>query len=310
MTVLPNTDPMKKCYIPVIVILLISRVSAYTQDLDQILNSIAEDKTPDYVHGTFKGTTIVNGQSTEIPGHKDLQFNISHRFGAINQGIYTLFGIDQGTTRLGFEYGLKDIAGLSIGRSTYEKTYDGAIKVKILRQQTGKRNIPVTLSFYQAVFVETLKWQEPGRDNLFSSRLSYTTQLLIARKFNKNLSVQVAPSYIHKNLVPNPEDQNNIFSVGFGGRYKLARRFSLNGEYYWLLPGETANNFCNSLGLGFDIESAGHVFQIMATNSQLMFARGFITETEGKWADGDIFLGFNIYRVFPTGRKDKTRKNK
>lgn len=279
------------------------------QDLDQILSSISEDNTPDYVHGTFKCTTIINGQSAEIPGHMDLQFNISHRFGAINQGIYTLFGIDQGTTRLGFEYGLKDIIGLSLGRSTYEKAYDGALKVKLLRQQTGSKNIPVTVSLYSAIFIKTLKWEEPDRENLFSSRLSYTTQLLIARKFNKNLSLQITPSYIHKNLVQAPEDQNNIFSLGFGGRYKLTRRFSLNGEYYLLFPGESANNYSNSLGLGFDIESAGHVFQIMATNSQLMFARGFITETDGKWSDGDIFFGFNIYRVFSTGRKDKTRKN-
>lgn len=284
-------------------LLLISWISSYSQDLDQILNNISDNKTPDYVHGTFKGTTIVNGQSSEIPGSKDLHFNISHRFGAINQGIYTLFGIDQGTTRLGFEYGLKDIAGLSIGRSTFEKTYDGAVKIKILRQQTGSKNIPVTVSVYQAVFIKTLKWEEPDRENLFSSRLSYATQLLISRKFNRNLSFQISPSFVHKNLVPTPDDQNNIFSVGLGGRYKLTRKFSINGEYHWLAPGNTADNFANSLGLGFDIEAAGHVFQIMATNSQLMFARGFITETDGQWSEGDIFFGFNIYRVFPIGKK-------
>lgn len=300
---------MKNTVLLSIALFIISWRSATGQDIDQILGSISEDRTPDYIHGTFKGTTIINGQSVEVPGHLDLQFNISHRFGAINQGLYTLFGIDQGTTRLGFEYGLKDIIGLSVGRSTWEKTYDGAIKVKVLRQQTGSKKIPVTVSLYSAIFIKTLKWEEPDRENLFSSRLSYSTQLLIGRKFNKNLSLQITPSFIHKNLVPAPEDQNNIFSVGFGGRYKLTRRFSLNGEYYWLLPGETASNYSNSLGLGFDIESAGHVFQIMATNSQLMFARGFITETEGKWSDGDIFFGFNIYRVFSTGRKDKTRKN-
>jgi hypothetical protein len=305
----PNTDWMKKTLNLVIFFVLVSWQTTLCQDLDQILSSITVADTPDLVNGTFKGTTIVNGQSSEIPGHMDFQFNISHRFGAINQGIYTLFGIDQGTTRLGFEYGLKDIIGLSIGRSTYEKTYDGAIKIKVLRQQTGSGNIPVTISVYSAIFIKSLKWEEPDRENLFSSRLSYSSQVLIARKFNKNLSLQVTPSFIHKNLVPTPEDQNNIFSVGFGGRYKITRRFSLNGEYYWLLPGETADNYSNSLGLGFDIEAAGHVFQILATNSQMMFARGFITETEGKWSEGDIFLGFNIYRVFSTGKKNKTRKN-
>lgn len=299
---------MKKLIL-ILNLFLIYCISGYSQDLDQILNNMSEANTPDYVNGTFKGSTIVNGQSSEIPGHMDLQFNISHRFGAVKQGLYTLFGIDQGTTRLGFEYGIKDIVGFSVGRSTYEKTYDCAVKIKVLRQQTGLKNIPVTVSVYQAVFIKTLKWEEPDRDNLFSSRLSYATQVLISRKFNRNLSFQVSPSFIHKNLVPTPEDQNNIFSVGFGGRYKLTKRFSINGEYYWLLPGKTADDFSNSLGLGFDIEAAGHVFQIMATNSQLMFARGYITGTEGKWSDGDIFFGFNISRVFPTGRKNKTKNN-
>lgn len=300
---------MKRTLNLIFAIILVTGQTTFCQDLDQILSSISVTDTPYIVNGTFKGTTIVNGQSVELPGHMDLQFNVSHRFGAINQGIYTLFGIDQGTTRLGFEYGLKDIIGLSIGRSTYEKIYDGSVKIKVLRQQTGSINIPVTISVYSALFIKSLNWEEPDRENLFSSRLSFTTQLLIARKFNKNLSLQLTPSYIHKNLVPTPADQNNIFSIGGGGRYKLTRRFSLNGEYYWLIPGETANNYSNSLAMGFDIEAAGHVFQIMATNSQMMFARGFITETEGKWSEGDIFLGFNLYRVFPTGRKNKTKKN-
>jgi hypothetical protein len=299
---------MKRKLFPLLIISLFSFNLISSQDLDKILGSIEEDKSPDYAMGTFKGTTIINGQSSEIPGHMDLQFNISHRFGAINQGIYTFFGMDQGTTRLGFDYGIKDIVGLSIGRSTYEKTYDGAVKIKLLRQQTGVKNIPVTVTFYQAVFINTLKWTEPDRDNLFSSRLSYATQLLVARKFNRSLSLQISPSYIHKNLVPTPEDQNNILSVGFGGRYKLTRKLSVNGEYYWLLPGKTADDYANSLGLGIDIEAAGHVFQIMATNSQIMFARGFITETEGKWSEGDIYFGFNIYRVFPTGKKHNSKK--
>ena len=294
---------MKKIIFVCVFVLLSCRLSLFSQDLDLLVSSMSESSSPDYTYGTFKSTSIVNGQSSEVPGHMDFTFGISHRFGAINQGIYTLFGIDQGTTRLGFEYGLKDIFGLSIGRSTYEKTYDIAGKVKILRQQSGNKNIPVTVTLYQSAFIKSLKWEQPDRDNLFSSRLSYVSQLLIARKFNTRLSLQLSPSYIHKNLVPTPEDQNNIFAIGAGGRYKITKRFSVNGEYYYLLPGKTADDKVNSLGLGIDIEAAGHVFQLLATNSQMMFPRGFITETEGKWSEGDIYLGFNIYRTFHTGRK-------
>jgi len=272
------------------------------QDLDKLLEGIITDTIPDYAYGTFKGITIINGQSVEIAGQNDLSFLVSHRFGAVNTGIYNFFGLDQGTTRLGFEYGISDILAISMGRSSYEKTYDLGMKLKILRQQKGLRNIPVTLTVYTAGFMKTLKWEDPDRDNLFSSRMAYSTQLLIARKFNSNLSIQLSPSFVHFNLVEAETDQNNVFSAGIGGRYKLARKFSVNGEYYFLFPGKTADDYSDSFSLGFDIETGGHVFQIHFTNSQLMYTPGFIARTDGNWMDGEIFIGFNIYRIFPLGR--------
>jgi hypothetical protein len=296
---------MKKIIILLSIIAFTGKLWINAQDLDQLLGQIATDTTPNFVYGTFKGSTIINGQSVEIPGNGDFLFLISHRFGNVNTGIYQLFGLDQATTRFGFEYGLKDILSISTGRSSYDKTYDGGLKVKILRQQTGSQNIPITMTLYSGIFIKTLKWEVPERDNLFSSRLSYGTQLLIARKFNQKLSMQLSPSFVHKNLVPLPSDENNIFAVGFGGRYKLTKKLSLNGEYFYLFPGTTADKNTNSCSVGLDIETGGHVFQLHLTNSQAMFARGFITETTGDWLKGDIFLGFNIYRVFPLGGKSK-----
>jgi len=305
--VLLNSEKMGKNFFTTTFLLAILWSFLPAQDLDELLGGIDKDNTPNYAYGTFKGTTIINGQSVEVPGNKDLHFLISHRFGAVNSGIYNFFGLDQATTRLGLEYGIKDILSVSVGRSTYEKTYDAGIKLKVLRQQTGIRNIPLTMSVYCAGFAESTKWEDPERDNLFSSRLSFSTQLLIARKFNKHLSLQISPSYIHINLVPTAADQNNIYSVGFGGRYKLTPKFSINSEYYYLLPGETANDYANSLSFGVDIETGGHVFQLHFTNSQLMYTPGFIARTEGKWEEGDIFIGFNIFRVFSLSRKDKSK---
>ena len=296
---------MKKAILFLNLIFLFAGSEIPAQDLDMLLEGFTADTIPDYAYGTFKGTTIINGQSVEIAGNNDLHFLVSHRFGAVNSGIYNLFGLDQGTTRLGFEYGIRDILALSFGRSSYEKTYDLGIKLKVLRQQKGFRNMPVTLTVYTAGFMETLKWEDPDRDNLFSSRMAYSTQLLIARKFNSNLSIQLSPSFVHFNLVKGDADQNNVFSSGIGGRYKLARKFSVNGEYYFLFPGKTADDYSDSFSLGFDIETGGHIFQIHFTNSQLMFTPGFIARTEGNWIDGNIFIGFNIYRIFHLGRKSK-----
>jgi hypothetical protein len=299
---------MKKIFLIIAQYILLSGAFIQAQDLDKLLENVAADSTPDFVYGTFKGTSIINSQSVEVPGDKDLHFVISHRFGAVNTGLYNFFGLDQGTTRLGFEYGIKNIVGLSLGRSTYDKTYDGGIKIKFLRQQTGIRTIPLSVSVYSAFFVETIKWEVPDRENLFSSRLSYATELMIARKFNRHLSLQLTPSYVHFNLVPENKDQNNIFAIGMGGRYKLAPNIALTGDFFYLLPGETASDYSNSLSLGIDIETGGHVFQLHFTNSQLMFAPGYIARTEGEWLNGDIYIGFNIYRIFSLERKDKVRK--
>ncbi|HET6559870.1 MAG TPA: DUF5777 family beta-barrel protein, partial [Prolixibacteraceae bacterium] len=140
-----------------------------------------------------------------------------------------------------------------------------------------------------------------GTSNYFSSRLAYVQQLLIARKINENLSIQLTPTYIHRNLVKTELDQNDIYALGAGGRYKLSKRLSINGEYYYTYQPNADfldPRTYNVLSVGVDIETGGHVFQIMLTNTQGMREGTFIPATLGSWDNGDIHLGFNISRVF------------
>jgi len=275
------------------------------QDLDSLLSELEHPPGPVYALSTFRSTRVVLGQSVETPVNGDLTFIISHRFGNIKGGLYDFLGMDQAHNRLGFEYGIGDIAGIALGRNSFEKTYDGAVKIRLLRQQTGKKQIPITLTWYSGVFLKTLKWTDPERDNLFSSRLSYVNQLLIARKFSKSLSIQLSPSHIHRNLVELEKDQNDVFALGAGGKFNFTRKISVNVEYYWLLPGQTAEDFENSFSLGFDFQTGGHVFQLHLSNSQGTIEKDFIAGTTDRWLDGDLFLGFNIYRVFPLNRRGR-----
>lgn len=277
--------------------------SAKSQDL---LDMLGDPTSKEYTTATFKTTHLILGQSIENVAKGNLNFIISHHFGRINEGSYNFWGLDQSTIRLGVEYGLTDKIELGLGRSTYQKTIDGFVKYKILRQDNQK--MPVSVSYFGSMAINTLKWDDPTRENFFSSRLSFVNQILIARKFNNELSFQLTPSFVHKNLVKRVIDQNNIFAVGAGGRYKLTQRFSVNAEYYYLLPGQTADDFDNSLSLGVDIETGGHVFQLFFTNSQPLFERGFITETQGKWNKGDVFFGFNIVRTFTIVKPKEFRK--
>jgi len=256
----------------------------------------------EYVSATFKTTRLVSGQSIENPPSGEMIFIVSHHFGRINEGFYELFGLDQSTIRIGLEYGVNDRLAVGAGRSSFRKTYDTFIKYKLIRQSSGLRTMPVSISAFSSVAMNSLKWADPERENYFSSRLSYTHQLLIARKFNNNLSVQLSPTLVHKNLVPTNDDQHDILAMGIGGRHKITNRITLNVEYFYLLPGNTADNYYNPLSIGFDIETGGHVFQLHFTNTQPMYESAFITETAGSWADGDIYFGFNINRVFTIKR--------
>jgi hypothetical protein len=228
----------------------------------------------------------------------EFDFKISHRFGLLHNGLYDLFGLDQASMRMGGDFGITDNLNIGLGRSTVEKTYDGFIKYKFLKQSKGPKSSPLSGVIMSHMGINTLKWIQPERKNLFSSRLHYTHQLLLARKFSKNFSAQITPTLTHLNIVKNNELPNDVFSIGMGARQKLFTRVSVNLEYYYVFPNQLEVNSSNSLSMGFDIETGGHVFQLFFTNSYAPFEKGFITDTKGKWIDGDIRFGFNIARIF------------
>ncbi len=266
------------------------------EDLLNELNT-AVGKQTDYTFATFKSTRVINGNSIEQMKTRQLDFRVNHRFGTVNGGAYTLFGLDQAFVNLSLEYGITDWLQIGIRRGTYRKTYDGSVKLRLLRQSSGKKVMPVSISYFADMAVNTLKITNPNIENILINRLSYTHQLLIARKFNERLSLQLSPSFVHRNLV-SQDEENNIYAVGFGGRYKITRRVGISFEYFWASNTAGNTNFHNSASIGVDIETGGHVFQLFLTNSTAMLESVFIPETKGNWLDGGIHFGFNISRVF------------
>jgi len=268
---------------------------------EDLLNLLNKDEKPaiNYISATFKTTRVVIGHSSENPPKGNLLFLITHHFGAINTGYENLFGLKQATIRLGLEYGVTDWLGLGVGLNTLKNTWDGFLKVKVLRQSTGARRMPLTMTLFGSTAIYTTKWEDPARENYFSSRISYASQVIIARKFGDRFSFQIAPTYVHINLVPTAEDHNNIFSLGGGGRFKVSKRVSINAEYYYLFPGQiNSTPAYSSFSTGVDIETGGHVFQVFLTNSMGENMESIITQTSGTWFNGNIFLGFNISRIF------------
>jgi hypothetical protein len=284
---------------PIIIVILIAGwlQAAGQNDLLDLLDKESEAKT-DYTTATFKTTRLINGHSIEHVAGGVLDLRISHRFGLVNSGLYEFFGLDQATTRIGLDYGINNRWMIGIGRSTYEKQLDGFMKYKLLRQASGNKNIPVTVSALGAMVYKTQKFDNPSRENFQSSHLYYTFQVMVARKFNESISFQVMPTVNHYNLVPGTTLSNDLFALGAGGRIKITKRITINAEYYYQLPGYKFSDTKNSVGLGVDIETGGHVFQLYFTNSTGMTERTFISETTGDFLKGDVHFGFCISRVF------------
>ncbi len=280
--------------------------AAFSQD--DLLALLADSTKPEptFVRSTFKNTRIINGHSVENVAQGVMEYRISHRFGFINTGFYDLFGLDNALMRNGFGYGLTENLEIGIGRSNFAKFYDGYVKYKLLRQQTGIKEIPVSVSYLATIAITARRFPDPNAENKFSSRIYYTHQVLVARKFSDRFSAQLTPTLVHRNAVDFRTEKNDIYAVGFGGRYKVTNRIAINGEYFYVLPNQLAAGLRNSAALGVDIETGGHVFQLHFTNSTSMIEQGFITQTTGKWLDGGIHFGFNVSRVFTL----RDRKNK
>ena len=285
---------MKKIFLTAFLILASLQLSS--QDLLDVLE-LEAPVTENIVSATFKGTRIVNGHSIENRKNKELEFIIPHRFGRVNTGFEELFGLDQANIRFALEYGLTDDLTAGLGRSSFEKTYDGYLKYSLLKQKTGANAFPFAVSLFGSIAAKSQK-AIAGNERTFAESLFYVGQVLIAKKVNSSLSIQVTPTYVHRNLATIAADPHDIFALGFGTRVKLSKRVSLNAEYYQQFQNLTSINARNSLAFGVDIETGGHVFQIILSNAITMVEKSFITETTGNFFGGDIHLGFNLSRTF------------
>jgi hypothetical protein len=273
---------------------------------DDLLGMLGGDSTgTGFTQATFKSSRVINGHSVETLPRQHLDFRISHRFGRLNSGAYELWGLDQARIRIGLEYGATDRLMVGVGRSSFQKLYDGFVKYKLLRQTEGSLAMPVTLTVLGGAYLTAERFA-PELEMTMKTRLSYSGQLLIARKMSERLSLQLMPTLLYRNRTNFAGESNAVMALGVAGRYKISKRVAFNGEYYAVLPDQLNPAYHNSLALGFDIETGGHVFSLHFTNSLGMVEKQFLTETEGRWGEGDIHYGFNISRTF--NLNPRTRK--
>ncbi len=267
---------------------------------DDLLNQLDSVKSTEKQIETaaFKGLQICNMQSTKLAAKGEWYMVVSHRFGDLTHGFDNFFGLDNALTKIGGLYSVTNWLTLGASRHTYKKTYELTAKYKFANQETS--GFPVTIVGYNTMDInsELKKAANPGLK--FNNRIAFSTQLLVSRKFSDSFSLEIAPVYIHKNLYEYGLEQKDQFFIGSGLRYKVAKRISVNLEYAARVatPEGFTSPYHNPLSLGMDIDTGGHIFQLVFSNSQPMNDVAVFSNTTGKWNGGSIYFGFNMYRVF------------
>lgn len=295
--------------IQVISVLSFTVARAQSTDLLDELNMLSSEEIV-FTPPAFKTLQIGNLQSTKLAANNDLYLNVSHRFGSLNTGIREFYGLDQANTRIQLLYGISDNVQVSLSRDSFEKTYSSALKLRLLRQSN---KMPVAIVAYFTTDINTLVTKSSYPGLLLYDRFAYTSQFLVSRRMSEKLTIELAPIYVRQNLIDLNYAQTRIpatrpmsflkapwsqYLVAVGGRYKLSKRVSLNMDYAYNVSKSNTSLYKNPLAIGFDIETGGHVFQLLFTNSRASNNAGYLTETLGDWTKGEISFGFNVVRVF------------
>ena len=291
--------------VPVILLLLLPGSDLLAQD--DLLSLIKDDEKEkkEFVINAFKSTRVINGQSMEHLAKGVMDVRILHRFGPINSGLSNLFGLDQANMRIGFDYGILNNLSIGVGRSNVGKEWDGFLKFRPIRQSTGSGSLPVSVIIVTGITMSTIKNTKTDSSaiNFFSNRLAYYNQLIIGRKFSERFSLQLAPIFVHRNMVYLKSESNDVVAVGVGGRLKLSHRIAFVVDYHYIAYGLDKTIYKDPLSIGFDIETGGHVFQLHFSNATGMNERAYICNTTGDWGKGEIRFGFNLSRVFTVGKR-------
>jgi len=275
-------------------------------DLLSLVSSKEDSNKKEHVTNAFKSSRVINDHSIEFIGKGIMDVRILHRFGLANSGINNLFGLDQANMRFGFDYGLGKNLTLGVGRSNVNKEWDGFIKFRpIWQAKGGKWASPVSVVLVSGITYTTMPWANPERKNFNSSRMAFYHQVIIGRKFNEVFSFQLAPTFVHRNLVALASESNDVYALGIGGRIKLSKRTAFVVDYQYVAKGLDKTIYKDPLSIGFDIETGGHVFQLHFSNSTGMNEKAFITNTTNSWGKGEIRFGFNLSRVFTVSKGKK-----
>lgn len=285
------------------ILLFLITVNSFCLHAQDVWSLADSTQGKEYTSATFKTTRLINQHTLETVGKRTLDFRISHRFGSLNSGSINAWGIDGPVNiRLGLEYSFDGRFMFGIGRTSYEKMVDGFLKYRLLRQTTDGK-MPLSVTLFASAYRTGLKDNNTaaqGYDKYKpeSNRWSYAYEIMVGRKFTSYFSLQIAPWFVHFNLAERIMDKNDMYGLSGAFRLKFTKRMAVTFEYSHALNTYSDTKYYDSMGIGWEIETGGHVFQVHFINSFGLVENQFLAHTDSKWNNAGIRLGFNVSRVF------------
>lgn len=277
-----------------------------TPSFAQLERKLVNENQP--IELTFHAPRHINLLTVEPLDKKSMHFAIMHTFGPLENGIGDLFGLDNGANiQFSFEFALSDRFSIAAARASTDKFYNIFARYHLLQQtQNGKMPISVSLSGGAGVNSSNYDFfPEPAPD--FTERTSYFGQLMIARRFSPRISIQISPMFSYfidpRSIYQIEGDQNFYLALGMSGKFKVTDRSSLTLQWIPNLNSDLSNN----IGIGWDIEAGGHVFQMYFVTSQALNEQYLLAGGNGSSPGEEFRLGFNVNRIFATGQKKKKK---
>jgi hypothetical protein len=304
---------MKKNILFIILLTIISGFS-YAQQESSDSTVVKEKDYP--VSATFESPYLIDAQTVVIPEVKTLEMVIQHKFGSIENGLSNLFGI-YGSSNIRIALDYVPIKNLQIGAGITRKhmTTDLNAKWNVI-QQTRKNTIPVSVTLYGNIGIDGRSFSDFTSDSVreaytgpvskinFSDRLSYFSQLIVARKFNEWLSLQAGVSFTHYNAVDVIYDHDKV-GVHFNGRIKVSNQGSVifNYDHPLKIKGiseqrEWTRHPEPSIALGYEISTGTHAFQIFMSSSNSLLPQDNMMWNINKIDETGIAFGFVITRLW------------
>ncbi|HEY2581606.1 MAG TPA: DUF5777 family beta-barrel protein [Mucilaginibacter sp.] len=301
--------------------LFLHSTNLYAQDSTTVAKETASPVKSRPVKNTFQSVWIIDEQTSMVPVKGTFEFDIQHRFGTVNNGYSDLWGLFASSNiRLGVAYAPINNLYVGVGLNKYDELLDGSLKYAILKQTPGL--YPVSVTYYGDLSYDT---RADKTNSLFqhqTDRLSSFNSIIISRKFNDKLSLQVSPNLSHQNSVPGyitkndstgvtifQEMKHDQFGISFAGRCKIGESTAIIVDYDQPITPQPTNNPSPNLAFGFEFSTSGHTFQIFMGNYSMLNPEknsffntnspfGY-TQTDGtKYKGGMFVIGFNITRLW------------